>query len=255
MKLSDGGVRYDKNKVLLIIRPSDKSIEKFKNSIRDIFVKSCSRSAYTLISKLNPVIRGWCQSKQAWHCNRIFNRLNDFLFHKVYRWCIRAHPTKSHKWIKARYFTSLNVLFYNNNWVFSYPNNRKIIMWSPNWFKPYKHPMTRSDACPDDRSMRQYFSDLEISRFNSKPIGIYDGFRTALALEQRGVCPVCESDLFNGEPLHVHHIIERAKRGLNTKKNLILLYGACHYRITYGTDSNQWRESFVSYKELLKSKE
>lgn len=249
------GFDYNYNKTLLIIKPSDKSVEKFKNSIRDIIVKSHGKSSLLLINRLNLVIRGWCQSKQAWHCNRTFNDMGNFIFHKIYRWCCRTHPNKGYKWIKERYFISLKTLFYDNNWVFSYPGNRKVILWWPSWFRPYQYLMTRGDACADDSSMKDYFTDLESKRFSIKPFGIYDGRRMTLLKNQQGICPVCQSELINGEALHVHHIIDRTKGGSNALSNLILLHGTCHFRITHGNDSDKWRTALSIYKELRKPKE
>ncbi|MEO1432849.1 MAG: HNH endonuclease signature motif containing protein [Cyanobacteria bacterium J06633_8] len=48
------------------------------------------------------------------------------------------------------------------------------------------------------------------------------------------MCPTCRESLFNGEELHVHHIIPKSKGGKDTYKNLQLVHLMCHQQIHYG---------------------
>ena len=59
---------YNYRETLLIIKPSKKSTDKFKNTIKDCFEKSAGNNAAALIIKANPIIRGWnCSRNQKWH--------------------------------------------------------------------------------------------------------------------------------------------------------------------------------------------
>jgi RNA-directed DNA polymerase len=40
---------------------------------------------------------------------------------------------------------------------------------------------------------------------------------------------MCRIDLFNGEPLDVHHLVPVADGGTNGLSNLVLCHEACHY--------------------------
>ncbi len=57
-------IYYDYQKTLLLISPflSEKSIEKYKKAIKEVFIKKKGHNAASLMNNLNPIIRGWCNS-------------------------------------------------------------------------------------------------------------------------------------------------------------------------------------------------
>jgi RNA-directed DNA polymerase len=52
-----------------------------------------------------------------------------------------------------------------------------------------------------------------------------------MATRQAGRCPVCRTDLLNGEPLEVHHRRRLADGGTNELDNLALCHEACHHNV------------------------
>nr|YP_009495547.1 reverse transcriptase [Psammoneis japonica]AWQ64277.1 reverse transcriptase [Psammoneis japonica] len=70
----------------------------------------------------------------------------------------------------------------------------------------------------------------------------------ALAKFQKGYCPVCQSSLFNGEELEIHHITSRKEGGNHSYKNLKLLHKVCHRQVEYSKEGNlkaTWREKGI----------
>lgn len=59
-------------KFLMLFSPSAKSIETFKNKIREAFKASMGSNAEQLIKTINAIIRGWANSKKHWHGNAHF---------------------------------------------------------------------------------------------------------------------------------------------------------------------------------------
>ena len=88
----------------LLIKPSKKSIQTFKVKVRDVFLSCNGLSAATLINKVNPIVRGWCNYYLHVVSSEVFNKLNTFLYHRCYRYAKRQHPNKSHKWRRAKYW-------------------------------------------------------------------------------------------------------------------------------------------------------
>lgn len=149
---------YNYRETLLVIKPSNKSIQKFKNTLKDCFVKKAGSNAVALISNANPIIRGWAQSKYAWHCTRTFHDLDHYIYGLCWRWMHRAHPKMSSSWLKSKYFRHKTEFGFNNKWVFSakfIPKRNKGVvrdldLLQLKWFKPSRHVMIRNLANPDD---------------------------------------------------------------------------------------------------------
>jgi len=57
------GFSYDYNRTGLYIIPSKKSVDKIKTRIKGVFTKTHGHSPMLLIAKLNPIIRGYANSK------------------------------------------------------------------------------------------------------------------------------------------------------------------------------------------------
>ncbi len=133
-KLPSGDYYIDRNKVGLFIQPSRKSIESVKNKLRDIFKSTHGKQAKDLINEANPVIRGWANSKKAWHSSRTFRDLENLRFNLQYRWIKRTHPNKNNSWLKQRYYFNLKLGPINNRWVFRAPGKEQIFMYQFKWF-------------------------------------------------------------------------------------------------------------------------
>jgi RNA-directed DNA polymerase len=72
----------------------------------------------------------------------------------------------------------------------------------------------------------------------SKNVLLSGRTKSALAKLQKGYCPVCETSLFNGEDLEIHHISPRREGEDHSLKNLMLLHKLCHKQVEYSKDNN-----------------
>ena len=249
---------YEYNKSLLLISPSLKSINTFKGRIREAISRSKGRNAHRFIDKLNPIIRGWAQSKIYWHCNRTFHDLDHFLFNSIVRFIKRAHPNKAWYWLKEKYFKHKADQGFNNKWVFftkipdkSNPNGHwDLELLQLKWFKPLTHIMIRNLANPFDPSFKEYFSELTSKRMMIKGVSILIKNDQKLMSSQQFSCPVCGDSLFNGEKLHKHHILPRAEGCRDLISNLVILHLTCHNTIHYSFDRDDWRETFMKIKRV-----
>ena len=97
-------VRKYKNK--LVIKPAKDGLKALVQKTRDHIKGMVGQTAQTLITTLNPVIRGWanyhrhvCSSEAFWTAERIIH-------YQLLRWARRTHPNKSYGWLKRKYFTA-----------------------------------------------------------------------------------------------------------------------------------------------------
>jgi RNA-directed DNA polymerase len=248
---------YEYDKTLLLIKPSLKSINNFKNKVRELTMKGSGSNAETLINRLNPIIRGWAQSKIYWHCNRTFHDLDHFLFNRIVRFIRRSHPNKSWKWLREKYFKHKQDEVFNNKWVFhtKIPGDkpgeiRDLELLQLKWFKPLIHIMVRNLANPMDPSFSSYFNDLTSKRLLAKGVSLLNKSDQKLVNTQGFRCPVCDESLFNGEKIHKHHIIPRVEGGKDLYSNLIILHLTCHYLVHHNSRKEEWRDKFLYIKKV-----
>ena len=69
------------------------------------------------------------------------------------------------------------------------------------------------DALPDDPSCREYYEHLEFLRTTTRKVSYFNKLDKDMSLSQENICPICNEELYNGEPLHRHHIISKKDNG------------------------------------------
>lgn len=80
------GMRYRPGGPDLYAIPTDRSIERFKNRVRQITNRRNSSTLSELIHELNFVIRGWGTYYKRAHVRRLFNRLNRWIVLRIWSW-------------------------------------------------------------------------------------------------------------------------------------------------------------------------
>ncbi len=84
--------KYSKDK--LLVRPTKDGIKAFKYKLKKIFRKYCANNVSLLISKLNPVIRGWGNYYRFANSKDIFSTLDKYIWYKSLNWVKRVHNRK-----------------------------------------------------------------------------------------------------------------------------------------------------------------
>lgn len=90
----------------LITRPSKDNIKSFHKNVRNV-IKSCRGSdAKKLITKLNPVIRGWANYHKYVQSSDTFSMMDNAIYYLLMKWAKRKHGIKTPKWIRNHYWKS-----------------------------------------------------------------------------------------------------------------------------------------------------
>ena len=89
----------------LIVHPTKDGIKSFKYKLKQIFKRYRASSVSLLISKLNPVIRGWGNYYRYVNSKDIFSTLDKYIWYKSLNWVKRVHHRKQtikyyHKYFK-----------------------------------------------------------------------------------------------------------------------------------------------------------
>jgi RNA-directed DNA polymerase len=245
-----------KGKLVTLVKPSAKSVQKIKDIIKEIFRKYIGKDALVLIKKLNPILRGWANYHRFVNSSETFRDLDAFLYQQLARYARRKHPKKSWSWIKARYFKHVSVKrtkktgkisSASTSWGFT-EKGLSLYLFKGTTLENYssigfgKNPLSPID--------KDYFAERKSSLTLKK-----DSLRYKLLERQVGICPVCEADLIGGdwdEPLHVHHLVHRKDGGSDNISNLMLLHEECHYNSHKANTSKEALE--VKLKVLIQQK-
>lgn len=210
----------------LRIKPASKNVKIFLTKVREIIQSNQQAPAGKLIKLLNPVIRGWTNYHQHVSSGTTFTKVDHAIFQALWRWATRRHPTKSRRWVKNKYFKSIN----NRNWVFQGNHEAKIwtlLQATDTHFKP--HPKIKGEANPFNPQWETYFEQ----RLDVKMSNTLRGRRQLIRLwkAQHGVCPICQQKITKITGWNNHHIVEYTLGGSNTHENRVLLHPNCHQQV------------------------
>ena len=98
-----------------IIIPSKESQKNHYKQIAEVINRHRGQPQTVLIMKLNPIIRGWCNYFRSVCSKKVFTKLDQLIWRKLFKWAKRRHNNKGTKWIIDRYWQSIG----GDNWVFA----------------------------------------------------------------------------------------------------------------------------------------
>ncbi len=151
--------RYPNGK--LIIKPSAKSVKSLLARAKQIVQEHLGGTAHLLITRLNPVIRGWANYHRHVVSKRIFARIDAEIHRMLWRWARARHPNKGNPWIKRKYFERVG----NRDWWFfgksSKPEGSRfahVRLFHASSVKIVRHIQVKQDMNPYDTRWDEYVS-------------------------------------------------------------------------------------------------
>jgi RNA-directed DNA polymerase len=99
----------------LLTKPAKKSIKSLLDKVRDIVKGNATATQAALIRQLNPVIRGWAMYHRHIVAKATFSSIDSHIWHMLFKWALRRHPTNGARWVLRRYFRKKR----NQSWVFA----------------------------------------------------------------------------------------------------------------------------------------
>ncbi|HEY8935686.1 MAG TPA: group II intron reverse transcriptase/maturase [Cyclobacteriaceae bacterium] len=213
--------KRNKEEYNLLIKPSDESVEKLRRKLKEEWRKLNGSNVDAVITRLNPIIRGWANYFKTQIASNTFRKLDHWMFIRQVQYLRRLHPKKPAYWTRAQYFGKFN-LDHNDNWVFGNKSNGKHLLMF-RWFKIKRHILVKGLNSPDDPKLKDYWVYREKRKVQELTFK-----KVILASKQKYVCPVCKESLFNGEELNMLYLTPRKEGGTNLYKNLQLMHMYCH---------------------------
>lgn len=188
------GFNIRKFKGVLLTQPSKKSVKKFLDSIRYVIDSNKSCKQETLIRLLNPKIIGWAKYYRCGASSTTFQKVDNQIFQKLWRWAKRRHPKKGKRWIANKYFH----FYKTRRWTFLVKSIKKgkvdifplKVMFDT---KIIRHKKIKSEANPFDIEWKSYFEE----RMTYKMLLSLKGRKSLLYMwnKQEHKCPLCNEKI------------------------------------------------------------
>jgi RNA-directed DNA polymerase len=212
----------------LLIKPSKKKVLDFCKRIGKEIKKMNGAEQESLVKKLNPILQGFANYYKGVVSKDAFNYISHRMWQYLWRWAKRRHPNKSIKWVRKRYFKTIN----GNKWTFATITSdrrgkEKDLILYPIAYTPIeRHVKVKGNASPDDPSLKEYWEKRH--QKYGKSYWERNSRNYKIAENQNWKCPICGEPLFNEEELDTHHISPVAQGGLDSIENLQHLHRTCH---------------------------
>lgn len=212
----------------LLIKPSKKKVLGFCKRIGQEIKAMNGCEQEVVIKRLNPILRGFANYYRGVVSKETFAYIKSRVWQYLWRWAKRRHPNKNTKWVRNRYFKTIN----GNKWTFSCTTTdrrgkaKELILYPIAYTPIERHIKVKGEASPDDPSLREYWE----KRHQKHGLSYWEknSRNYKIAQYQNWKCPICGETLFNGEDIEIHHIIPVAQGGLDDIGNLQHLHTACH---------------------------
>src|SRR5262249_37203010 len=101
----------------LLIKPSKEAVKRKRKGLRDIWLSLKGQDVQAVLTRLNPIIRGWANYFRTVVSSKTFTGMDRWMYHRELRYAKHTHPEKSDQWRIARYWGRLDKRR-EDNWVF-----------------------------------------------------------------------------------------------------------------------------------------
>ena len=204
--------KHHKLGIKTLTKPSKKNVLNHYHKLAEIIRTYQNAPKEVLISKLNPIIRGWCNYYSHGVSKETFSKLDYLVYKRLMRMLHRKHPGTSTKEIVRKSFDKIG----NRNWAYgNLIEHKKTPI--------VRHVKVRGDKSPFDGDLSYWGQRLaKYSNFTKK--------QQILLKRQNGKCAYCNEDfrITEKSTMEIDHIKPKSMGGTNDLSNLQLLHRHCH---------------------------
>jgi RNA-directed DNA polymerase len=195
-----------------LITPSKAKIKTHLVKITEVIDTHKTTPQAALISKLNPIIRGWSNYYSTVVSKETFSKVDSLTYDKLRAW---ARTRGKGNINKNKYWRTVG----GKNWCFSTENGLELLTHSSTPI--VRHTKVKGEASPFNGDWIYW----------SKRRGEYPETPTRvskLIKKQKGICPHCGLYFTSTDMVEVDHIVPISLKGKDTYENLQLLHKHCH---------------------------
>ncbi|NEO74637.1 MAG: restriction endonuclease [Moorea sp. SIO3H5] len=242
------GENQSKQGFKTLIKPSKKSVKEHKEQLGNIIKRHLAAPQAALISRLKPIIQGWCNYNKSVVSKKTYKGLDDVLWNKLQRWGYRRHPNKSKTWVKKKYWGTKVTEPKKpwdapkvDNWIFMTKEGTYLPKHSKT--EIIRHQKVKGNSSPYNGDLIYWSTRMSNHPEMSKQ-------KVKLLKRQKGKCTHCNLTFRDGDLMEIHHKVPRAQGGNDQINNLELLHLHCHDEKHKMKVKNKCHESSKDSSEL-----
>jgi RNA-directed DNA polymerase len=232
----------------LVIKPQAEKVNNFRHKLKGILKVATSQE---VVRKLNSVITGWGMYYRHVMSKTTFSKLDNDIWHKLYRWSKRKHRDKSTGQIVKKYFSMSG----KRKWEFKDRDGKAVSRLST--IPRKRFTQVNNDYRVYDAKSKEYWELREYQ--NAKDSVLGSGVLSTLFGKQKGKCAYCKQpftkDEINSVEFHKHHMKPRSNGGDERSSNLRLLHESCHqdlHAMYTRKEMGEYTDSGIDYLRLMK---
>ncbi len=219
-----------------LIKPSKKKILAHHKAIKEVIKDNKKAPQVVLISRLNPIIRGWCNYYRTVASKETFTSEDHTLWEMLRAWTVSRKKKKT-PLIKAlrKYFSHGK----HGLWTFQ---TKEMSLYYHAETEIQRHQLVKPEASPYDGNWTYW----------SKRRGAYTGTPTRVAKllkKQKSICPECGQHFTPEDLIEVDHIIPKSKGGKDIYNNLQALHRHCHDTKSKNDYLYDWLDKGYEWKD------
>jgi RNA-directed DNA polymerase len=199
-----------------LITPSKAKVKTHLAKIAEVIDSHKTAPQASLISKLNPIIKGWSNYYSTVVSKKTFSKVDMLTWQKLRSWARRRGKGDINK---DKYWRTVD----DRNWCFSTEDGLELLTHANTPI--VRHIKVKGEASPYDGNWIYW----------SKRRGEYPETPNRVATlikKQKGICPHCGLYFTSTDIVEVDHIKPTSLGGKDTYDNLQLLHKHCHDRKT-----------------------
>ena len=144
--------------VKLLITPAKSKVKILREKIGRIIQSAKAQTQLELLRQLNPRLRGWANYYRNGAAKRTFDKLDWYVFCRIWRWVSRRHPDKARAWKKRKYFSAAGDSgSFSASFQTKQGESRVLQLYRLASTKIERHIKVKGEANPYDSRYTQYF--------------------------------------------------------------------------------------------------
>jgi len=213
------GKYHSKQGFKTIITPSKQKQKVHYDQIARAIETHKAAPQAALISRLNPIIRGWANYYATVVSKVAYSDIDDLTYQKLRTWAKRRHPKKNGQWLSNKYWQTVG----GDNWVFAIKkkgmNPLRLLNHADTQI--VRHVKVKGESSPYDGNL-VYWS----TRMGNNPE--MPSKVSKLLKMQKGKCAHCGLYFREEDVMEVDHRIPKSQGGRDSYENWQLLHRHCH---------------------------
>jgi len=145
---------HSKTRSVCLAKPSKKAVKRHLKHIKTVISRNKQMNADELISKLNPIIRGWANYYCYSSAKEMFNYIDYRIWQMLWQWSLRRHrrENKGKQWIRRRYFMDIG----NRKWIFG-ERKENVLLFCRSFRAGVRYTPVKGYSSPYDSNLHDYW--------------------------------------------------------------------------------------------------